>query len=223
MNACSYSRRTFSLMLRRTGSAASCSGPPPRSSSQLGPQVTSVGRPSMRERGGARGQVVAERGGGEVLVVVRPGLVVVVQRGQFGVGEQPGEAAGPAAGARHEPAVLELPAALPLVLVLVAAGVALARAGLDVVEPDVLGAGAVGPGLFAGDRAGVAADALVEVHDHGDLCHDPSGTGAWQMCLGACQYSTFWARRRIVGDRVPLVSGRDRSSWGRTTTGRIRR
>ncbi|CAM5241241.1 hypothetical protein SANTM175S_09676 [Streptomyces antimycoticus] len=55
MKACSYSSLTFSLIFARTGSPAMCSGPPPRSSSQLGPQVTEVGRPSMRERGGAVG------------------------------------------------------------------------------------------------------------------------------------------------------------------------
>ena len=53
-----------------------------------------------------------------------------------------------------------------------AAGVAEARAGLDVVEPDVLDAGAVGPRLLARDRAGVAPDALVEVHHHRHLSHD---------------------------------------------------
>ncbi len=130
--------------------------------------------------------VVAERRADQVLVVVRPRLVVVVQRGQFGVGEQTGQTARPAAAARHETAVLELPAALPPLLVLVAARIALAGAGLHVVEPHVLGARPVGPGLFAGDRAGVAADALVEVHDHRDLRHDPH------------QYVTSWARRRIT-------------------------
>src|SRR5690606_26726028 len=73
---------------------------------------------------------------------------------------------------REPPLLVELPAAAPLLLVLVAAGVALSGTGLDVVEPHVLDAGAVGPRLFAGDRAGVAADALVEVHHHRHLGHD---------------------------------------------------
>ncbi len=55
MNACSYSSRTRSLIFFSTGSPARCSGPPPRSSSQLGPPVTAGGRPSVRERGGAVG------------------------------------------------------------------------------------------------------------------------------------------------------------------------
>ncbi len=128
---------------------------------------------AVDEGAGRRGgHVVAERCREEVVVVVGPRLVVVVQRGQFGVGEQPGEPPGPAAAARDETPVLELPAAAPGVLVLVAAGVALAGPGLDVVEPRVLGARSVGPGLFAGDGAGVAADAFVEVHHHGHLGHD---------------------------------------------------
>ena len=42
---------------------------------------------------------------------------------------------------------------------------------LDVVEPDVLGAAAVRPHVLARDRAGVAPDALVEVHHHRHLGH----------------------------------------------------
>src|SRR4029450_6295424 len=78
------------------------------------------------------------------------------------------------------------PAAPPPLLVLVRARVALAGAGLHVVEPDVLDPGPVGPRLLARHRAGVAPDALVEVHHHRQLGHD------------AHQYSTSWARRRII-------------------------
>src|SRR5699024_10639006 len=88
----------------------------------------------------------------------------------------------PAAGPQAEPAVPDDPPPLPLVLVLVPAWVAEARSGLDVVEPDVLGTGRVGPRLLAGDRAGVAADALVEVHHHRHLGHDAhyqTSTAQW--------------------------------------------
>src|SRR5262249_59807571 len=81
---------------------------------------------------------------------------------------------------------VEGPAAAPGVLVLVAAGIALAGPGLDVVEPHVLDPAAVGPRLLARDRAGVAADALVEVHHHRHLGHH------------AHQYSTSWDRRRMT-------------------------
>src|SRR5699024_7633649 len=109
---------------------------------------------------------------GERLVVVGPGLVVVVDPGHRRVGEDRGEVSQSAARTQAEPPVAPTdPAALPLVLVLVGAGVSLSRPGLDVVEPHVLRACPVGPGLFAGDRAGVTPDALVEVHHHGHLCH----------------------------------------------------
>src|SRR5690606_13488806 len=64
------------------------------------------------------------------------------------------------------------PAAVPLVLVLPLLGVADAGLGLHVVEPGVLGAGPAGPHVLAGDRAGVAADALVQVQHHADLGAD---------------------------------------------------
>src|SRR5690606_19820951 len=48
-----------------------------------------------------------------------------------------------------------------------------AGAGLDVVEPDVLDPGAVGPGLLARHRARVTPDALVQVHHHRHLRHHP--------------------------------------------------
>src|SRR5690606_7656812 len=116
-----------------------------------------------------------------------PRLVVVVDGGHLGVGEDGGELLRPPAGLELElPAPVQGPAALPDLLVLVGARVAQAGPGLDVVEPHVLGAGAVGPRLLARHRAGVAADALVEVHHHRHLRHDSH------------QYSTSWLRRRMT-------------------------
>ena len=130
-------------------------------------------------------EVVAERGVGELLVVIGPGLVVVPDVRQQRVGEDRQQLLDPAARPELEPAVAaQHPAAPPPLLVLVAARVALSGPGLDVVEPHVLDAAAVGPGLLARDRAGVAADALVEVHDHAQLGHHahvstpPSGSCA---------------------------------------------
>ncbi len=48
-------------------------------------------------------------------------------------------------------------------------GVAGAGLGFDVVPPHVFGAGTVGPNVLAGDAAGVAPDALVEVENDGDV------------------------------------------------------
>ena len=103
------------------------------------------------------------------LVVVRPRLVVVVERGQIGVEEQRRELAQPPAGPEPQLAPAQLPAALPFLLVFPALRVADTRLRLDVVEPGVLDAAPVRPHVLAGDRAGVAADALVEVHHHRDL------------------------------------------------------
>jgi hypothetical protein len=45
-------------------------------------------------------------------------------------------------------------------------GKANAGLGLHVVPPHVLGTLAVGPDVFAGDAAGVTANALIEVENH---------------------------------------------------------
>ncbi len=148
----------------------------------------------LRGRGG---DVLLLRGGVEqVVVLVRPGLVVVLDAGQARVGEELQELLQPPARLRSEtPGAGQLPAALPLLLVLVAAGIPLPGPGLDVVEPDVLRAGAVRPRLLAGHRAGVAADALVEVHHHRHLGHDAHVVSP--RSLGA-QYSTGAVRLRII-------------------------
>ena len=151
------------------------SGAPARLSSQLGPHWISSSALAGELRVRARDRVVlGQRRGDQLLVVVGPGLVVVVDLRQVGVGEDRQQLLDPPAGLQPQPALaVELPAAAPLLLVLPALGVADAGLGLDVVEPHVLGAGPVGPDLLAGDRAGVAADALVEVHHHPDLRADP--------------------------------------------------
>src|SRR5699024_3949467 len=119
-----------------------------------------AGEQGFRRR---RGDVLLLRGREQVVVFVAPGLVVVLDARQLRVREDGCELLQLAAGLELEPAVLaQRPAALPLLLVLVAARVALAGPGLDIVEPHVFGALAVRPRLFARDRARVAADALVE-------------------------------------------------------------
>src|SRR5690606_5022359 len=89
------------------------------------------------------------------------------------VGEQAHQQLPLAALARTDRAVGgTYPAAVPAVLVLPFLRIPDARLGLDVVEPRVLHAGTVRPDVLAGDRAGVAADALVQVQHHADLCTD---------------------------------------------------
>ena len=138
-------------------------------------------RASRRDRAGVRGRLE------QLVVLVRPRLVVVLHGRLRRVREDLRERGDTSALTGNEAARGgALPAALPLLLVLPAAGVAHAGTGFDVVEPDVLGAVAVRPHLLAGDRTGVAADALVEVHHHRDLSHD-----LHQNC-------TSWERRRIT-------------------------
>src|SRR5699024_10101003 len=78
--------------------------------------------------------------------------------------------------------------------------------GLDVVEPDVLHARPVGPRLLAGHRAGVAADALVQVHHHGHLRHDLHADS-----LPSCAATSVLHRCGALADHrdlVPVVTGR---------------
>src|SRR5699024_11663162 len=121
----------------------------------------------------SRGYVLLLRGREQIVVFVAPGLVVVLDARQLRIREDGCELLQLAAGLELEPAVpAQRPAALPLLLILVTARVALAGTGLDIVEPHVFGALAVRPRLLARDRTRVAADALVEVHHHRHLRHD---------------------------------------------------
>ena len=124
-------------------------------------------RARARGRGG-----LGERARLEMGVVVGEGLVVVVDLREIGVHEQVHEALDPTAGLELQLAVLDHPAAVPLALVLPVLGITDPGLGLDVVEPHVLDADAVGPDVLAGHRAGVATDALVEVHHHAEVGAD---------------------------------------------------
>src|SRR5262249_37977266 len=100
-------------------------------------------------------------------------LVVVVDVGEMRIGEDLGEDRQAPALLRHDLAVLAaLPAAAPALLVFPVLGIADAGLGLDIVDPRVFHAQTRGPDVLAGDRAGMAADALVEIHHHRDLGAD---------------------------------------------------
>src|SRR4029078_573077 len=69
-----------------------------------------------------------ERGAGEVFVIVGPRLVVIVDRRHFRVGENRAELLDPPTGTQPQPtAFVPDPAARPLFLVLVGAGITLPR------------------------------------------------------------------------------------------------
>jgi len=109
----------------------------------------------------------------EVLVVVRPRLVVVVEGGQGGVVEQVAQPPGTALQLQPQSVLPGLfPAAAVLLLVFPQRRIAGARLGLDVVPPHVLRALAVGPDVLTRDAARVAPDAFVEMEDHGELRAD---------------------------------------------------
>src|SRR5690606_9038803 len=118
------------------------------------------------------------------LVFEGVGLVEVVDFGQVGVGEDLRKNAPLRTLTRLDLAVFPPnPTAFPPVLVLPVLRIADPRLGLHVVEPDVFDAFSVGPDVLAGDRAGVAPDALVEVEHHGELGTDfhsaPSLRSGW--------------------------------------------
>ena len=105
----------------------------------------------------------------QVQVLVGERLVVVVDHRHVGVVEDVQQPLLLAGALQRNPAADRLPAALVDVLVLPLGRIAGAGLGFHVVPPHVLGTLAIGPDVLAGDRAGVAADALVQVEHHRDL------------------------------------------------------
>jgi hypothetical protein len=106
----------------------------------------------------------------EMVVIEGEGLVEVVDLGQVGVGKDVRQNAPLAAllGLQVAPGIA-LPAAVPALLVLPVLRIADTGLGLDVVEPGVFDALPAGPDVLAGDRTGMATDALVEVQHLADL------------------------------------------------------
>ena len=133
------------------------------------PALDVDGLPGDRRDGNRGGLVVGGRRVEQVGVTEGERLVVVLDVGQRRVVEQLEQRAETPVQLEPQGAVLGFPAAAQALLVLPPGRVAGAGPRLDVVPPHVLGALAVGPQVLAGDRAGVAADALVEVEQHADL------------------------------------------------------
>ena len=128
----------------------------------------------------------------QVVVVEVERLVVVVDLRQVGVGEDVGEDAPLRALLGLELAGLRpLPAAVPARLVLPVGGISGSGLGFDVVEPGVFDAVARGPDVLAGDGAGVAPDAFVEVQHHADLCTNSHSAASFAVASRSSQ-STFF-------------------------------
>ncbi|MNI72206.1 hypothetical protein D3C73_1281340 [compost metagenome] len=109
----------------------------------------------------------------QAVVIVRPRLVEVVQIGHIRIVKNIRQLRDRPAGPQRQLAAAQYPAALVFVRIFPFLRISRSRPGLHVVVPHILRAGAVGPGVLTGDRAGMAADALVEVHHHRDLCFNP--------------------------------------------------
>src|SRR5690554_3295606 len=109
----------------------------------------------------------------QMLIIKIERLVVVIDLRKVRVGENVRQYPEPATdtGADLAGAVAH-PAAFPLVLIFPVFGIAYAGLGLNVVKPGVFHAFATGPDVLAGDRTGVATDALVQVQHHADLRTD---------------------------------------------------
>ena len=145
------------------------------------------------------GKVLHLRGGLQVVVVEGEGLVEVVDLRQVGVAEDVGEDAPLRPLLRLQVAArVALPAAVPALLVLPVLGVADAGLGLDVVEPGVFDAFAAGPDVLAGDRAGVTADALVEVQHLADLRADLHSAASRLGVAGAARGWSSQSTLRIL-------------------------
>src|SRR5690606_17796510 len=83
------------------------------------------------------------------------------------------------------------PAAVPALLVFPVLGKADAGLGLDVVEPGVFDAVAAGPDVLAGNGAGVAPDAFIEVQHHADLSANLHSAASRAGAAGSSSQSTL--------------------------------
>src|SRR5581483_1426257 len=134
----------------------------------------------------------------EVLVLEIEWLIVIVDLRQIGIGEDIGQHTPFAAHPRFDAAARGTPpAAIPAVLVLPVLRVADAWLALDVVEPGVLDAFPRGPYVLASHRAGMAADALVEIEDLADLRPDLHSAASLYRLFSASGLS-FQSTSRIL-------------------------
>ena len=106
----------------------------------------------------------------QILVVIIKRLVVIIDARQMRVGEDFSQQHRAIAHARLQFTVdFADPAALPFFLVFPVVRETDARLTFHVVEPGVFHPFPAGPDVFTGHRAGVAADALIEIQHHADL------------------------------------------------------
>lgn len=105
----------------------------------------------------------------QLLVIEGIGFVVFIDGRQQSIAEDASQEPRARPALQLQLSVLDLPAALPSVLIFPLLRVAGARLRLDIVEPDIFHARSIRPYILAGDRTGMAPDALIEVQDHRNL------------------------------------------------------
>ena len=126
---------------------------------------------TVNQRAGAGGrEVIPLRGAVQILVIEGERFIVIVNLRQHGVGENFRQDAHFSAEARGQLAVNTAdPSALPLILIFPVFRIADTRFGFDVIKPRILHPFAPGPDVLTGDRAGVAANAFIEIQYHANL------------------------------------------------------
>ncbi len=133
--------------------------------------------------GGRHGPAFACRLQMPIIVVER--LIIVVDFRQIWIGKDFSKNAPFRTHLGFDLAVLLAdPAAIPLLLVFPLFRETNTGLGFNIVEPGIFNAFAAGPDVFARHRAGVAADALVEIEHHANLRADfhsaaSFATGVW--------------------------------------------
>ena len=152
--------------------------------------------------------VVAGRRVEQILVAEGERLVVVFQRrAARGCRTASSGRRASSAGAGAGLAVLQLPAAAVVLLVFPLGRIAGAGPGLDIVPPHVLGALAVGPQVLAGDRAGVAADAFVQVEEHAHMSANVHGPPRSSLKFGAFDAAHEDKGVAVDAGRAPIIEG----------------
>lgn len=98
--------------------------------------------------------------GDQLVIIIGPGLIVLVDTGQIRVVKYVQQFSRPTAGSETKLSS-HLPATFVKSLILPLLRIANPRLGLHIVEPDVFSTTPVGPDIFARNAAGMAAETFV--------------------------------------------------------------
>jgi hypothetical protein len=110
--------------------------------------------------------VITFRGIEEILILIGPRLIILIESGKSRVMEDIGEPTCLTMEFQTQLAILFFESALVLVLILPGGGVACAWLRLYIVPPHVFGTLPVSPDILASNATSVATNALVQVENH---------------------------------------------------------